>query len=115
MKFDTVHIAAYSPRVGTAAARELVDDVTDEEKNRRLKLVEELQEKISAEINESLVRKTVEILVDGKKGGKWRGRTRTDKLVFFSSKDNCLGQLVRIKIDKTGPWSLQGKQIKEAE
>jgi tRNA-2-methylthio-N6-dimethylallyladenosine synthase len=115
LKFDTVHIAAYSPREGTAAARELVDDVPDEEKTRRLKLVEELQEKISVEINTELSGQPVEILVDGKKGGKWRGRTRTDKLVFFNSKDNCLGQLVIIKIDKTGPWSLQGKQIKEAE
>ncbi|MBN1366938.1 MAG: tRNA (N6-isopentenyl adenosine(37)-C2)-methylthiotransferase MiaB [Dehalococcoidales bacterium] len=109
MKFDTVHVAAYSPREGTTATRDLKDDVPAEEKTRRLKMIEELQENISAAINESLIGKTVEIFVDGKKGGRWRGRTRTDKLVFFNSKNNYLGQLVKVKIDSAGPWSVRGK------
>ncbi|MFW9998367.1 MAG: TRAM domain-containing protein, partial [Candidatus Odinarchaeota archaeon] len=40
---------------------------------------------------------------------KWYGRTRTGKLVFFGSVSNCLGQLMKIKIERTSPWSLQGK------
>ncbi len=115
LRCDTVHIAAYSPREGTFAARELADDVPPAEKTWRQRLIEDLQEKISTEINTGLSGQVVEVLVDGKKGGKWQGRTRTDKLVFYSSKDECLGRLVKVKIEKTGPWSLQGKQIKEAE
>ena len=46
-------------------------------------------------------------------GGKWQGRTRTDKLVFFNGSDNCLGQLINVKIEKSGPWSVQGKLEKE--
>jgi len=53
--------------------------------------------------------KTVEVLVEGKKGGKWRGRTRSGKLVFFSDRSDFLGQLVKVRIEKTSPWSLQGK------
>ncbi|MEE9520935.1 MAG: TRAM domain-containing protein, partial [Dehalococcoidales bacterium] len=59
-----------------------------------------------------LLGKTVEVLVEGKKKGKWQGRTRTGKLVFFSDSNDCLGQLVNIRIDKTSPWSLQGELAK---
>jgi tRNA-2-methylthio-N6-dimethylallyladenosine synthase len=75
-------------------------------------MVEELQEKIATELNAELLGKTVEILVEGRKKGKWQGRTRSDKLVFFRDNENHLGKLVTIKIEKTSPWSLQGKIIK---
>ena len=109
IKFDTVHIAVYSPREGTAAARDFPDNIPLAEKKARLDEVERLQESIQAEINARLAGETVEILVEGKNRGKWYGRTRTAKLVFFSSADGWQGQLVRIKIEKTSPWSLQGK------
>ena len=109
MKFDTVHIAAYSPRTGTAAAREFDDDIPSAEKKERLGKVERLQEEIQTEINARLTGKTVGILVEGRNRDKWYGRTRTDKLVFFSSSNDYLGQIVKAKIDKTSPWSLQGK------
>jgi len=112
IRFDTVHVAAYSPREGTIASRELVDDVPADEKKRRLNMVEELQERIATELNAELLGKTVEILVEGRKKGKWQGRTRSDKLVFFRDNENYLGKLVTIKIEKTSPWSLQGKIIK---
>ncbi len=74
-------------------------------------MIEQLHEGISAEINARLVDKTVETLVEGKKQGKWQGRTRSGKLVFFTSNGDHLGQLVNIKIEKTSPWSLQGKIV----
>ncbi len=107
-RFDTVHIAAYSPRPGTTAARKLSDNVSPEEKQKRLQQVEALQEAISSEINTRLVGQTVEILVEMQKAGKWQGRTRTDKLVFFRNPENCRGQLVQVDITSTGPWSMQG-------
>jgi len=109
IKFDTVHIAAYSPRTGTAAAKDFEDDIPSVEKKDRLRRVERLQEQVQTEINARLKGKTVEILVEGRNRGKWYGRTRTDKLVFFSSGRDCPGQLVKIRIEKTSPWSLQGK------
>jgi tRNA-2-methylthio-N6-dimethylallyladenosine synthase len=109
LRFDTVHVAAYSPRPGTIAAREYEDNVPAAEKKERLNRIEQLQEKIATEINAKLSGKTVEVLVEGRKGGKWQSRTRTGKLVFFNSNRNCLGQLVKIRIEKTSPWSLQGR------
>ncbi len=109
LRFDIVHVAAYSPRAGTVAAREFEDDVPPAEKRQRLNKIEQLQERIAAEINTQLQGKTVEVLVEGKKGGKWWGRTRNGKLVFFSDNNECLGQLMEIRTEKTSPWSLQGE------
>ncbi|MFC2072600.1 tRNA (N6-isopentenyl adenosine(37)-C2)-methylthiotransferase MiaB [Chloroflexota bacterium] len=111
LRFDTVHVAAYSPRTGTIAAKELEDNVPAAEKRRRLNMIEQLQEGIAAEINAWLLDKVAEILVEGKKQSKWQGRTRSGKLVFFSDQGDYLGQLVNIKIEKTSPWSLQGKVV----
>jgi tRNA-2-methylthio-N6-dimethylallyladenosine synthase len=108
LKFDAVHLAAYSPRPGTIAARELADDVPASEKKRRLAVLEKLQENIVTEINNELKGKTVEILVEGKQKGKWYGRTGTDKLVFFSDDANYIGKLVNLRIELSSPWSLQG-------
>ncbi len=109
VRFDTVHVAAYSPRPGTIAARELEDNVPPEEKKARLATIEKLQEKIATGINAGLFDKTVEVLVDSQNKGKWQGRTRSAKLVFFSDKNDYFGKLVNITIEKTSPWSLQGK------
>ena len=108
LRFDTVHVACYSPRQGTIAARKLNDDVSAAEKARRREMVEGLQECIAAEINGKLLGQIVEVLVEGRKKGKWWGRTRTDKLVFFVDEAFHTGQLVNVKIEKTSPWSLQG-------
>ena len=99
LRFDTVHLAVYSPRPGTIAAREMTDDVPEDEKKRRLKTLESLQETILTAINARLKGQTVEILVEGKQKGKWFGRTGTDKLVFFSNNVNYTGKLVNLKID----------------
>ena len=108
LRFDTVHVACYSPRPGTIAARKLRDEVPAEEKIRRRKKIEMLQEGIATEINRKLLSQTVEVLVEGRKKGKWWGRTRTDKLVFFKDEADRMGQLVEVKLEKTSPWSLQG-------
>jgi tRNA-2-methylthio-N6-dimethylallyladenosine synthase len=109
LRFDTVHVAAYSPRPGTFAARNFEDNIPRVEKRERLNIIEQLQESIVREINGRLLGRTVEILVEGMKGGKWQGRTRSGKLVFFSDNHDCLGKLVNIRIEKTSPWALQGR------
>jgi tRNA-2-methylthio-N6-dimethylallyladenosine synthase len=112
MRFDVVHVAAYSPRPGTIAAQKYEDDVSPEVKKERLKQVEELQANIAAEINSQLHGEVVEVLVEGTKKGKWYGRTRSNKLVFFEDGYERLGQLVSIKAGKTSPWALQGELAK---
>jgi len=109
MRFDVVHVAAYSPRSGTIAWREYGDDVPAEAKKERLSRVEQLQANIATEINSAYQGEIVEVLVEGQKEGKWYGRTRGDKIVFCESDDDYSGRLVKIRIKKTSPWSLQGQ------
>ena len=107
IRFDAVHVAAYSPRSGTLAA-DWQDDVPAETKENRRKAVETLQERVASEINAELLEQTLEVLVETRHKGKWRGRTRTNKLVFFSDPRDWLGQLAPVRITWAGPWSMQG-------
>lgn len=108
LRFDVVHVAAYSPRPGTPAER-LPDDVSPEEKERRRQAIDDLQERIAAEINARYLDQTVEVLVEGRHKGKWQGRTRTNKLVFFEvGEKDWTGKLARVRIVRAGAWSMQG-------
>jgi tRNA-2-methylthio-N6-dimethylallyladenosine synthase len=108
IRFDMVHVAAYSTRPGTLAAREMEDNVPAEVKKGRLEEIEQLQAKIVGEINSKMMDQIVEILVEKKEKGKWSGRTRGDKLVFFTDKGDCHSKLVNLRIIHTSPWSLTG-------
>ena len=117
LRLDKAHIARYSPRPQTLAARRFPDDVPPDEKERRRKALDGLQAEIVAEINECLLGETVEVLVEGRKKARpeqgrrerWWGRTRTDKLVFFEDKQDWRGRLARVRVTWTGPWSLIGE------
>jgi len=108
LKLDVAHLARYSPREGTVSARRMVDDVPAEEKMRRFRLLEELQERISAEINARYLGETVEVLFEEKVKGRWKGRTPTNKLVFAEADRDLRGQVLPVRITWTGPWSMQG-------
>lgn len=111
-RFDAVHVAMYSPRPETLAFRKYADDVDPAEKARRRKLIEEVQGKIVGEINCRLVGQTFKVLVEGRKKGKWYGRSQSDKLVFFEHPDDQSGRLVPVKIEHSSPWFLRGSLIK---
>ena len=113
LKLDKAHLARYSPRPGTASARFLPDDVPEEEKVRRHKALEALQEQVCGEINARLLGETVEVLVEDRHKGKWRGRTRQNKLVFIDSERPLRGRLVEAQITWTGPWSMQARFVRD--
>jgi tRNA-2-methylthio-N6-dimethylallyladenosine synthase len=115
LKLDVVHLARYSARPQTVSARRMEDDVPEEEKMRRFRELEELQEGISSEINAGYVDSEVEVLVEKKRRGQWMGRTETNKLVFLESDERLSGKLVRVKIEHAGPWSLRGSLVGERE
>ncbi len=109
LKLDVAHLVRYSTRPGTVAARRMVDDVPDEEKRRRFAVLEDQQERIVAEINQRYRGQTVEVLIEGPHKGKWRGRTRTNKLVFIDSPEDLKGQLVQATVTATSAWSMQAQ------
>jgi len=106
LRMDVAHLARYSPRPDTVSARRMPDDVPDDEKMRRFRALETLQTEIATEINAGYQDQTVEVLVEENHRGRWKGRTRTNKLVFFDSEEDLLGKLVPVRVDWTGPWSL---------
>jgi tRNA-2-methylthio-N6-dimethylallyladenosine synthase len=112
LKMDVCHAAMYSPRPGTVSSK-MLDDVPPQEKKRRLQAVNELQERIVADINRQLLGQQVEVLVEELHKDKWKGRTRTNKLVFFSGNQagdaDWRGKRVKVDITWTGPWSMQGQ------
>jgi len=111
--FEKVHIAKYSERPKTIAARRLPDDVDPDAKEHRRKRLDELQASILEEKNKALQGQVVQILVEDRRKGRWRGRTRQGKLVFLEDDRDLRGQLVDVRIEWTGPYSLIGGAARE--
>ncbi len=111
LRLDVAHLARYSTRPGTVAERRFPDDVSEEEKMRRFRLLEDLQEKIVGEINSVYLGKQVEVLFEDKVKGRWRGRTPTNKLVFLESETDLRGRVLPVTITWTGPWSMQAALV----
>ncbi len=111
LKLDVAHLARYSPREGTVATRRMEDNVPDEEKMRRFRMLEELQEEIVADINKKYLGEKVDVLFEEKVKGRWRGRTPTNKLVFVESDDNLRGKVIPVTVTWTGPWSMQATLV----
>jgi tRNA-2-methylthio-N6-dimethylallyladenosine synthase len=119
IRFDVVHVAAYSVRPGTVAAR-WEDNIPMYEKKRRLHVIEEIQARIALELNQLYIGKVEEVMLEEKneKHGRqqWKGRTRANKLVFFPQPETTEldgvtmqpGDLIPIRIEQATAWSLQG-------
>jgi tRNA-2-methylthio-N6-dimethylallyladenosine synthase len=107
LRLDVAHLARYSPRPGTLAERRLHDDVPEEEKWRRFRLLEEQQERIVGEINADYLGNTVQVLFEDQVRGRWRGRTPTNKLVFVESQADLRAMVLPVVITWSGPWSMQ--------
>jgi tRNA-2-methylthio-N6-dimethylallyladenosine synthase len=109
LKLDVTHLARYSPRAGTVSARRMTDDVPAEEKMRRFRLLEELQEGIAAEIAAHYLGQTIEVMFEEKVKGRWKGRTTTNKLVFVETNEDLRGRVAPVTVTWTGPWSMQAR------
>ncbi len=115
LKLDVAHLARYSLREGTVATRRMEDNVPEEDKLRRLHMLDDLQEGILAEINKKFLGETVDILFEEKVKNRWRGRTPTNKIVFVESDDDLRGKVLPVTITWTGPWSMQAQLHKQPD
>ncbi len=109
LKLDKAHLARYSPRPQTVSDRRMEDDVPDEEKRERHRMLEDLQARVVAGINARYLGRQVEVLVEGEHKGRWRARTPQNKLVFFEADGDWKGKLAQVEITWTGPWSMQAR------
>jgi tRNA-2-methylthio-N6-dimethylallyladenosine synthase len=109
VRFNVIHVAAYSPRPGTFAERRMEDDVPAELKRERLQAIERLHAASAQEHNSPLLGSRIEVLVEREKDGRSSGRARGGQLVHFDG-SGLVGRLVEVDIDEVSPWSLQGRR-----
>jgi tRNA-2-methylthio-N6-dimethylallyladenosine synthase len=107
LKLDVAHLARYSLREGTVATRRMDDNISDEEKMRRFRLLEDLQEQLVTEINHKYLGQTVDVLFEEKVKYRWKGRTPTNKIIFVESEEDLRGKVMPVTVTWTGPWSMQ--------
>ena len=112
VKFDSIFLFKYSPRPGTQAA-EMANQIPKEVTQERFQRALDLQASISKRRNESLVGRTVEVLVEGESkrdATMLTGRTPSNKLVHFPVKTGlAVGDLAEITITRAKLHSLEGE------
>lgn len=107
--FDGLFVFTYSPRPGTAAWR-LADDVPGEEKHRRLKVLNDYQQRVQAERNRARIGSRTQVLVEERgKDGRLNGRTPHFQIVHLEGDSSLLGRIAEVVIVAAGPNSLQGR------
>jgi tRNA-2-methylthio-N6-dimethylallyladenosine synthase len=109
VQYDSAFSFKYSPRPNTAALH-LPDEITEEEKGRRLELLHDRQREIQYRKNEAYMGRKMEILVEDKAKTRFSltGRTSNNKLVNFNGADILMGQFVQVEITGFSPNSLKG-------
>jgi tRNA-2-methylthio-N6-dimethylallyladenosine synthase len=113
VRYEGVFSFKYSPRPNTPAT-EMPDAVPEEEKSRRLGLLQETQRAIQLEGLRQLENAVLEVHVDGKskKEAQWYGHSSCNRVVNFSSdRTDLLGQYVPVRVRGCTPNSLLGEQI----
>jgi len=112
VRFDKVHVAAYSERKGTYAFRKIDDNIPVNIKRLRLNIVNKLQEEIQLELNNKYLNSVYKILIDGKSKDRFYGRTLGDKLVYINDINSSdLGSIIETEINDVSPYSLSGSKI----
>jgi len=107
--FEGLFAFAYSPRPGTTAVR-VKDDVPEDEKGRRLQVLNQQQQASQSLRNATRVGSTDTVLVDTVSGGgRLSGRSPHFRIVHFDGPASLLGRLVEVEITGSGPNSLTGR------
>ena len=112
-QYDGVYAFQYSPRPNTNA-QHMPDAIPEEEKGRRLAVLQDRQREIQIAINNALIGETFEVLVDGasRKPGQWSGRSSSNRILNFASPlPDLLGQYAQVRVTRAAPNSLVGEHI----
>lgn len=114
-RFERLGVFAYSHEEGTWAGENLEDDISEEEKERRVAKIMKVQNEISYQLNALRVATTQQVIIDSFDGDNYVGRTRYDSPevdgeVFVSSpKKLKAGTICTVKIDSGEDYDLFGR------
>jgi len=114
VRYDSLFSFKYSPRPNTPSLS-MPDAISEEEKSRRLAVLQEKQREIQSERNATLLGTTFDVLVSGKsrRENQWSGHSGCHRVVNFTSQErNLLGTYVQVLVTGAGPNSLVGEQVK---
>ena len=114
-EYDSIFAFKYSPRPNTPSLR-FEDAIPDEEKARRLAVLQEKQREIQSRRNKRHVGQTVEVMVEGKNEarGQWVGRTTQNKVLNFTAPAGAvpaMGSYVPVVTTGSFPNSLVGEMV----
>jgi tRNA-2-methylthio-N6-dimethylallyladenosine synthase len=112
-QYDGVFAFQYSPRPNTSSLH-MDDAIPEQEKGRRLAVVQDRQREIQIIRNNELIGQTFEVLVDGasRHPGQWSGRSSSNRILNFTSPHaGLLGQYVQVRVTRAAPNSLVGEHV----
>jgi tRNA-2-methylthio-N6-dimethylallyladenosine synthase len=113
VRFDQVYLFKYSPRRDTPAAAmpdQIPQDVIEARHARLLEIINQ----IAAERYQEEVGKRMQILVEGtsrRNSATFEGRTRSNKIVIFDGAERHRGQLMDVRIERAGSFTLYGDPV----
>jgi tRNA-2-methylthio-N6-dimethylallyladenosine synthase len=116
VQYDSLFSFKYSPRPNTAALV-MEDKVPEEEKTRRIMIVQEKQRAIQIRRNSDLIGTVEEVLVEGRNDalGQWIGRTSQNRTLNFTHRDAggepLTGKYLPVQVTRAGPNSLAGESV----
>ena len=112
--YDQVFSFKYSPRPRTPAGS-MEDSVPEEEKARRLMILQARQREIQLQQNQDCLGREYEVLVEGfhPRLGQAVGRTTSNKIINFPGEPSWAGQYVIVRVTASGPNSLVGQRVGE--
>lgn len=115
VRFDMAYTFIYSRRTGTPAAT-MPNQISKEEKSRRLRRLMDVQNEISLALNRAMERKTYDVIVEGptkNDAAHWFGRTTGNKMIIWEDDGStAIGDTVRVVVDKGQTWVLKGHIVK---
>jgi tRNA-2-methylthio-N6-dimethylallyladenosine synthase len=116
VQYDSLFSFKYSPRPNTAALA-MGDRVSEEDKQRRLVILQEKQRAIQIRRNAEMIGEVREVLVEGRHEalGQWIGRTSCNRTLNFTHPEtngnSLVGKYLPVRVTRSGPNSLVGESV----
>lgn len=114
VRFNSMFSFKYSQRPNTMASRRMPDDVSEDEKGRRLAELQDLQRTVQLGLNQAAVGLVYDVLVDSvsrRRVHEVAGRTTGNTVVNLPGPREWLGRTLPVRIVRAGPNSLRGEPV----